>query len=666
MSKGLSVRRLLDLSMAIWLALSMLPLSVGSARPQDDGVAPDQDASIASPHPPGPTDPAEVGIFLDDLLRKQMEEKHIAGAAVSIVKDGKLFFAKGYGYADLANKLPVDPEQTIFRIGSVGKVFTWTAVMQLVEQGKLDLNADINTYLDFRIPDTFPQPITLKHLLTHTSGLDDRLFGSVAPSANDLVPVREWLISHMPVRSRPPGDCAAYSNYNAMLAGYIVARVSGQPYEEYIQQHIFNPLGMAHSTARSPVPPDLRAHLSVGYTYKDGALQAFPAYEAQPALVPSGGQLASVTDMARFMIAHLQYGRYSDANIPEARILEEATARQMQTTLYTPDPRLLGTAYGFFDFSDNGQHTLGYVGYSPPMHSLLLLLPDQNLGVFITYNSDGGDTLVNQHMGFQRAFFDHYFPAPAVSPLQPSEEALPQVSRFVGSYRSAQGSHSTAEKVGGLFGGLEIKDAGDGALLLSTPWGQWRFIEVEPLYFRRLDGQFAMVFREDGQGRITKMFTDLTPQFAWEKLNWYETPGFHMALLLSCALTFLSMLIVAAIIAIRNRLQRGDPKHTPRGARLAQETILAVCILNLLFMVGSVLWASPISVLHPVPPMFRAVLGLGVVSAVLTVGALVFAVLAWKDGYWSIIRRLYYAVVTLAAVAFVWALNYWNLLGWRY
>ncbi|NIU59138.1 MAG: serine hydrolase, partial [Phycisphaerae bacterium] len=162
----------------------------------------------------------------------------------SVVKDGELFFAKGYGYADLEKDIPVDPEQTIFSIGSVGKTFTWTAVMQLVEQGKLDLDADVNTYLDFRIPDTYPQPIAIKHLLTHTSGFEEVWIGSVVLDASDQVPPREWLISHMAARMRPPGDCAAYSNFNAMLAGYIVSRVSGQPYEQYIQEHILDPLGM--------------------------------------------------------------------------------------------------------------------------------------------------------------------------------------------------------------------------------------------------------------------------------------------------------------------------------------------------------------------------------------------------------------------------------------
>jgi CubicO group peptidase (beta-lactamase class C family) len=187
----------------------------------------------------------------------------------------------------------------------------------------------------------------------------------------------------MPARVRPPGDIAAYSSYGTALAGYIVARVSGEPYDQYIQGHILNPLGMVHTTARSSMPPDIRAHTSVGYTYEDGALKVFPDTSdmgqptleysdmGQPALVPAGDMQASATDMARFMIAHLQNGRYSDANIADARILKETTAQQMHSTLYTPDPRLLGTAYGFFDFSDKGQRTIGHSGGSDPIYSLL-------------------------------------------------------------------------------------------------------------------------------------------------------------------------------------------------------------------------------------------------------------------------------------------------------
>jgi CubicO group peptidase (beta-lactamase class C family) len=594
-----------------------------------------------------------------------MKEHHIAGAAVSVVKDGALLFAKGYGYADLENGIPVDPEWTIFRLGSVTKLFTGTAVMQLVEQDKLDLDADINIYLDFRIPDTYPQPITLKHLLTHTSGFENYHTEMLVSDAADLAPVREWLVSHMHARVRPPGIAAGYSNFNTYLAGYIVARVSDLPYDQYIQENILNPLGMLHTTAWSPISPDLLAHTSVAYTYVDGAFLASPDYMAQLAVVPGAGMQASATDIARFMIAHLQDGRYSDANIPEARILMESTAQQMHSTLYTPDPRLLGTAYGFFDFSDNGQRTIGHGGEAPPMNSLLLLLPDQDLGVFVVYNSEGGGDLTSQHLGFQRAFFDHYYPAPAADPIQLPADFADRAGQFEGSYRVTESSYTSLEKVIGLFSTVEISASGNGALLFTAPWGEWRFVEVEPLYFRQVDGPFAIVFREDDQGRITHLFANFTPMFAFEKLRWYETPGFNMALALGSALLFLSMLPVGLIRFVRNRRLRDNQKPAPRGARVAYGILLGICILNLLFVVGTALWGNPFP-LFGVSTIYKIVLGLGVLAALLTAGALVYTVLAWKKGYWGIAARVYYTLVTAAAVAFVWFLNSWNLLGWRY
>jgi CubicO group peptidase (beta-lactamase class C family) len=650
---------------AMVMTVAILLTVVAPVLAQKNEAATGKDRRVFAAPQRGPTDAAEMEEFMDNLFAKDMEEYHIAGAAVAVVKDGKLFFAKGYGYADLEKGIPVDPEQTMFSIGSVGKTFTWTAVMQLVEQGKLDLEADVNTYLDFRIPDTYPEPIRLKHLLTHTSGFEQRLLGSVVSDPDDVLPGREFLISFMSARMRPPGEHVSYSNYNAMLAGYIVARVSGQPYEQYIQEHILDPLGMAHSTARLPVPPELAAHTALGYTYADGAFQPFPDYTGSPAGTPSGMHQASVTDMARFMIAHLQGGRYSDANIPEARILKETTMQQMHSTLFTPDPRLRGTAHGFFDMSYNGQRTLGHRGQLPPMHGLLLLLPDQNLGVYVVYDTDGGATLADPLTGgFQKAFFDHYYPAPAVEPIQPPADFAERAGRFVGSYASTDPLGTTIFKFAGLMGAPEISDPGDGTLLFRES----RFVEVEPLYFRQVDGPFGIAFREDDRGRITHMFTDLAPYTGFEKLDWYETSGFHLALALGCVLIFLSMIPVAAIRAIRNRRLRGDRIPAPHGARVAGWNILVISLLNLLFLAGFALGMTEMmqNVLLDPPLITKIALGLSVLAAALTVGALVYTVLAWKNGYWGIGARLYYTLVTVAAVAFVWFLNYWNLLGWRY
>jgi CubicO group peptidase (beta-lactamase class C family) len=653
--------------LAVTLALTLLLSAFVPVTAQEAGAASGGYPTIGSSQGQGPTDPAELEAFLDQLMASDMEEHHIAGAAVSVVQDGELFFAKGYGYANLENGIPVDPEQTVFRIGSVTKLLTWTAVMQLVERGKLDLEADINTYIDFEIPDTYPQPITFRHLMTHTAGFEDLYLDFLLLESEDQPPPGEWLASHVPRRVRPPGEVAAYSNYGAALAGHIVARASGQSFDQYIQEQILDPLGMTHSAVLAPLHPEVAAHESVGYVYQDGSFQVFPKLNAPWDGAPMGFMGASATDMARFMIAHLQDGRYSDPEIPESRILGEATARQMHGTLFTHDPRLLGTAYGFFDFSDNGQRTVGHSGTAEPMHSLLLLLPDQNLGVFVAYNTLDVGPLIDQHLGFQRDFFDHYYPAPAPDPIQPPADFTQRAGRFVGSYRMARSAYTTLEKFMGFFGAvnLAIQDPGDGTLVLATPWGDWRFVELEPLFFRQVDTSFHIVFRADDRGRITHLFTDYTPQFGFEKLSWYEAPGFNMALLVGCVLAFLSAILAAVVRAMRNRRRSGERSPAPAGLRRAEWILLGICVLNVLFVIGSLLWNNP----RPsfgVSPIFQVVLGLGILSALLTAAALIYTVLAWKNRYWTTAARSHYTVVTAAAVAFVWFLNYWNLLGWRF
>ncbi len=664
MNNLLIIKKFQACSIAIVLTLVILLSIVRPAMAQENGAASGRDVPAAPPAAQGPTDPAELEAFMDEFFTGAMQEYHLAGGAVAVVKDGRLFFTKGYGYADIENGIPVDPEETLFHIGSNTKPFTWTAVMQLVEQGKLDLDADVNTYLDFRIPDTYPQPITLKSLMTHSSGFGERWLESIVMDEAELLPEREWLVSNMPRRQYPPGESVGYSNYNAMLAGYIVARVSGQPYPQYIQEHIFDPLGMSHSAA-SPIPPELRANLSRGYVYTDGVLQPFPDYLVQPAGFPSGVIQATVTDMARFMIAHLEYGSYSDEEISEVRILQENTARQMRATLYTPDPRLRGSAYAFADVTDNGVWTLGHEGYYPPMRSQLLLLPDQDLGIFFAFNTRDTGGLTTQHTGFQRAFFDHYFPAPAVEPVTPPADFAERAPRFVGLYRLASYPAATPDKVAQLFGGfvVEISAPGDGTLVLPMAGLQWRFAEVEPLYFRQVDGPFSLIFTEDDQGRITQFYTDIQPQYAAFKLPWYETSAFNISLLMVSVLLLLSMLPVALVRAVIDRRRGGEPQP---AARTARWILLLISILNLAFLVGMMLGYHPPTELHGVALHIKLLMGLTVLSALLTALALVYIVLAWKNSYWGIVSRMYYTLVTVAAVAFVWFLNQWNLLGWRF
>jgi CubicO group peptidase (beta-lactamase class C family) len=650
------------LTVAVLLSLASPVVATGTGHVHGG------DTSSLCPEEAGPTDPAEMEAFLDELIPRQLSEFHAPGAAISVVREGKLFFAKGYGYADLAEKTPVEADQTVFRIGSVSKMFTWTAVMQLVEQGKLDLEVDVNDYLDFRIPETYSRPITVKNLITHTSGFEDKLLGSLFLDPREEMAKRDWLIAHMPVRVHPPGEFAGYANYNAVLAGYIVERVSGEAYDQYVQNHILSPLGMTRSAVSAAVPTGLRPYMSASYTYSDGAIQAFPEYTGQPAGLPSGAVLLTVTDMARFMIALLNGGRYSDATTPEVRILEESTAREMLTTQYTPDPRLRGTALGVSDWTDNGQWTLGHTGYFPQFRGVLLLLPDQNLGVYAVYNSKAAGEGSAQHAGLQRAFFDHYYPAPPPAPVQPPAGFAAQANRFVGTYGYASSPYSSLIKVIELFGAYraEVSDPGDGTLALSVEGTQSRYVQVDGLYFRQVDGSFGMLFRENERGQITSLYADVIPQYSLIKLKWYEATGFSMGLMLSCLLVFASMILVMLIRGIRSILRRGRPVSTPGGASTAPWILLAISVLDLLVVIGFMFWGEPETELGSISLLAKIALGLGVISAVLTAVALFYLVLVWKDRYWGRAARLYFSIVTMAGVAFVWLLNYWNLLGWRY
>ena len=379
-------------------------------------LSPGQEAELAPPPAPqGPSDPKELEAFIDGIMSAHLEGNHIAGATISVVKDGQLFFTRGYGYANFKSKSPVLPDRTMFRPGSVSKLFTWTAVMQLYEQGKLDLNADVNTYLkEFLIPATFPQPITLNNLLSHTPGFEERGTGMAARKPEDLMPLGKWLAANMPARVRPPGELTSYSNYGTSLAGYIVGVVSGIPFEQYIEENIFKPLGIEHSTFRQPLPEALAANMSTGYTYKNGAFKE-EKFELLNGMAPAGALSACATDMARFMIAHLQNGAYGDA-----RILKEETARFMHSRLFGHDPRINGNAHGFWEFAYNDLHLIEHGGDTIYFHSQLALIPDKNVGWFISYNTSPGESREQLF----HALLNRFYPASSpLAELKPSEEA---------------------------------------------------------------------------------------------------------------------------------------------------------------------------------------------------------------------------------------------------
>ncbi len=410
------------------------------------------------PFQQGPTDPEELEVFLDGVISSQLNAYHIPGATVAVVKDGKLFFTKGYGYADLEKRKPVIANQTIFRIGSISKLFTWTAVLQLAEQGKLDLNANVNTYLkDFKIPDTYPQPITMINLMTHTSGFEE-VVNVWGQSADELEPRGKILAQLMPARVRPPGEFSAYSNYGAALAGYIVEQVSGMPFEQYVEDNILKPLDMRNSTFQQPLPHYLQVEMAAGYTYKDSAYRPEPFEYIK--LPPAGAMSSTATDMANFMIAHLQDGRYGNSSI-----LQDATVKKMHSQLFTHDPKLSGLAYGFYEFNLNDQRLIQHGGDTLRFHTLLTLLPEHNIGMFVSYNSLGeGAGAVRARSELLGVFLDRYYSSPVPVSPEPSADFRQRAGKFTGSYRTTRSSYTTFEKIINLLSEVRVTSNLDGTL----------------------------------------------------------------------------------------------------------------------------------------------------------------------------------------------------------
>lgn len=605
--------------------------------------------------PSGLTTPEELETFLDGVFAARMKTDHAAGAVVAVVKDGELFFSKGYGYADLATQTPVDPAQTLFRIGSTSKLFVWTSIMQLVEQGKLDLDADINTYLDFKIPATYPEPITLKHLLTHTAGFEESLTGLFVSTEDQMPTLETYLKTHLPARVFPPGEVGAYSNYGVALAGYIVERVSRMPMYAYVEQQIFAPLGMTRATFRQPLPAELAPDMSTGYNYLDGAYQPGP-FELV-AGYPAGSVSATAEDMAKFMLAHLQNGTLGDA-----RILSEATAQEMHSLLKVYDPRLSGgMAYGFFRETLNGQLILEHGGDTLLFHTGFYLLLDQNTGLFVSTNSMGGAATRDAVF---KAFMEHYYPAPTVEPLPPADIAS-RAEMYTGEYIPTRSAFASNEKVFTLLGpSTQVTLNDEGYLVASSADETYQYVEIEPgLLQSREAPSHQLAFSTLSDGR-TYVATDIP--FSYVKARWYESQMLHL-LLWGFSLLVLAIALFKWTSALLKALFKRESQ--PGLAHLARVSGVVYILLLIVFLVAFI---GAVSDLDPVLQMPRFVLDLpstlpfaltlppffAGIGVVLTV----FTPIVWVKRFWNLRGRFGYTLVTLCAWIIVVELMFWNLL----
>jgi len=641
-----------------------IALSVANAQ----GPAPSPLLSAPSPPPanvavvapqPGPAPEltkADFETFLDALIPSQLRNRNIAGAVVSVVKDGQVLFQKGYGYADVEEKKPVLADQTLFRPGSISKLFTATAVMQLVEQGKLDLDRDVNDYLDFSIPKTYPEPVTLRQLLTHTGGFQETLKNLFVAHETDIKPLRTYLVNEMPARIFPPGKIPSYSNYGFTLAGYIVERVSGEKFEHYIEDHILRPLGMNNSTFDQPLPPRLAPQMSKGYLSASKKPRDFEFVQAAPA----GALTTTAADMTRFMLAFLQ-----DGAVDGVSILKPETVRQMETRQFEFHPMLPGLGITFMEYLTDPVRIIAHGGDTVYFHSDMILIPEAHLGYFLSYNTLGKN--VGGGRGeVLRTFVNRYFGQPKVD-VNP-DTAKSDGRAVSGLYDGTRRAETTLLKILALVGQFSVSNDKDGVLQIeglknqSGELKRWR--EIAPLIYREIDGLERIGFRRDTSGAVGEMLP-FPAIYEGQRVPWYASKIF-VGLVIggSLLLALLTVLLWPVAVIIRKRYQR--PLFSTKSDRVLYFLSRIVCLGEILFVLAPILALSQglehIVILgdaiNPWLQAFHVIGWILMAGVVLLIIAAVRFVRLPGHGLWFRAHAILLAIGGIAFVLFTWQYHF--------
>ncbi|MFF4775754.1 serine hydrolase domain-containing protein [Microtetraspora fusca] len=595
----------------------------------------------------------ELGATIDRAVPALLTEDKIPGAAVVVVENGRTVFSKGYGLADVGSGRPVDTA-TPFLTGSLAKVFTAEAVLRLVREGKLDLNTDVNRYLTtFKIEDTYPgRPVTLEHMLTYTAGFDDDIVGLAREDPATLPSLAESVEAHQPHRVRPPGTLIAYDNYALALAGYLVEVASGEPFAQYVAEHVFAAHGMTGSSAALPHSAAIGTRLARGYR-PDGDGYAEQKGQYSP-WTPSGtGPVVTPADMARYMIDQLK---------------GDPIARQMQERHFTADRRMPGMGYTLEERPRNGRRILYKDGDVPGYHNAMALMPDQRFGVYVAFNGDGtSGAAAWDAQKLLTQIIDRRFPAPA-TPTAPTASAptplTTDVSRYAGSYRSARTSRSSLMKASTLFFVPTVTANPDGTLTTSglspdPDRSTQHWIQIAPGLFQERDGQARISFPGDGT-----LVSSALPSEVYEEVPWYDAPTLNVPLF---AVGALALLLAALGLPLAAAVRRVRRARSPLPARLATLTAWIGGVLATVFLAGfALLMADPNVLMAALPlnsPLLAALPVLATLALAFAVPMVPAVAVAWRARWWSLPSRIAYTLLTLAAAAyFTIAFNYHLLL----
>jgi CubicO group peptidase (beta-lactamase class C family) len=653
---------LLLVALCVLLPARALPWQTQSAPKAAAPIAsaegkPSAPASLPAAHP---LEKADLEAFFDGLIPIQMERSDVAGSTVLVVKDGKELLKKGYGYSDLTKKAAVDPDTTMFRLASISKLFTWVSVMQLAEQGKLDIDADVNNYLDFKIAPAFGKPVTLRNLMTHTGGFEEVIHDIIFVDPKRAHSLRDFLIANQPRRMYPPGEIPAYSNYGVGLAGYIVQRISLEPFEQYVSEHIFLPLGMKHSSFNQPMTAELAPDVSDGYraTTEKPAI-GFEIFNPAPA----GGVSSAAGDMEKFALALLNGGE-----LDGHRILKPETRDAMWTPQFDASPALPPICMGFYQTWRNDLRFIGHDGDLVAFHSMFLIEPTERLVVFVSYNSAG--SAGRNRTELLNGFADRYFPA--YTP--PAYQTFPvkELKDIAGNYESTRRADSTKLAISNPAGqGVASVDK-DGVLTVDVykdlrgHTRKWKPIGKD---LWQIEGEQGRLFAiRDSSGRVTRLAVSFAG-VQFQRVPWYEHKTF-VGISLAASLLILLPVVIASLIRFGRRLLfRNRPALKPQPGTLWITFGGRVAAFLWMFVT---LWLVILSVnlQDEAVPSFPKIIGyfwlinwFSVMAVFFSLFAVVGGIRIWRRANLRTISRVKFSLVGAACVFLTWYSIHWNLIG---
>lgn len=536
------------------------------------------------------------GIPIENLEEKidSFVANHIGnttpGAAITVVKDGEIIFSKGYGLADIENQVPVNPQETVFEYGSISKLFVWTAAMQLVEKGKLDLNTDIKTYLpkEFKSKLKYEKSITMNQIMSHTAGFEDVYFDLLLNSPEKVLPLKEALLKNQPKQIYDPGSTIAYSNYAVALAGYVIEQISGQPFFEYEMEHIFDPSVMK-STSGHPRLADyseLENKKAIGYLPK-GDGQFKPGDWTYVSLYPAGSVNGTAEDLANYAIALMP-----DESEASPLFQTTSTLDKMLSQSYTPHKDILSNAHGFWEY-DGKMRGVGHGGNTAAFSTNMVIVPKERFGVIVLTNAAAEMELTYGIMSLLLGKPDN---------LDIGSDNLPSPSEVEGRYIAARQAISSYTELLGFLMPLKVKATGENEIQMSVYGMKGTYKQVSPYYYvltyreNALLDNFPKLYFVMDDNKVKRITNGQISDYLPLKGD-RQFPFLFISLMIAIVglLYFVISPFVLVIIWIRNRKKLVITKEIIREKRLFWLSSLSGTLLilnNVILLVRSLISSS--------------------------------------------------------------------------